>query len=546
MKRFKKGIVLMTGTAMLAGSLTGCGGSAKSKDYFVKTGEDGVVEDGRYTLDPNTPAWKLDTKENSELTWYVNADWWNTSWGEDVVTRKIKEDLKVDINFLVGDDTKLNTFFAGEDMPDLITIFDASSQVAQKADTWAYSLQDLADNYDPYFYQVAADDTLNWFKLEDGKTYGYADYSNTQEDYDSGLIYATTAFVIRDDVYEAIGQPKMETQEEFLAALGLIKEQFPDLIPLGFNNFEGDGTGSLGDTLQDYLGVPLVGDDNSFYDRNLDEDYLSWIHTLSEAYREGYISDDSFTDDNTTCQEKITIGKYACFMMGGTVHQSGFLSQFTGDTGHKYIAIDGPMSTKGYTPKLNQAGINGWMVTYVSKTCKDPAKAIQMYTYLLSEEGQILTNYGIEGETYVVNEDGTYSLTPEMKELQISDNDRFKKEIRIGEFIPFGHDKYKALSNDSFPESIKQMQEWGEGKLYPHFVLENTVPDAGTPEARNYSAIKTNWASTLMALIRSTTDEEFDATLEAYKQFLNENGWDDVMNVMSTKTKDNAEKLGLN
>ena len=38
-------------------------------------------------------------------------------------------------------------------MPDIITIFDASSSVAQKADTWAYALQDLADNYDPYFLQ---------------------------------------------------------------------------------------------------------------------------------------------------------------------------------------------------------------------------------------------------------------------------------------------------------------------------------------------------------------------------------------------------------
>ncbi len=34
------------------------------------------------------------------------------------------------------------------------------------------------------------------------------------------------------------------------------------------------------------------------------------------------------------------------------------------------------------------------------------------------------------------------------------------------------------------------MQEWGEGKLYPHFVIENTDPDAGTAEARSNTAIK--------------------------------------------------------
>ncbi len=45
---------------------------------------------------------------------------WNTDWGNDVVTKKIKDDLKLDVEFLVGDDTKLNTFFAGGDMPILL------------------------------------------------------------------------------------------------------------------------------------------------------------------------------------------------------------------------------------------------------------------------------------------------------------------------------------------------------------------------------------------------------------------------------------------
>ena len=224
-----------------------------------KTGEDGVVEGGRYTLDASKPAWQLDTKEEtSKLTWYVNADWWNTSWGEDLV-----------------------------------------------------------DNYDPYFYQVASEDSLNWFSLSDGKTYGYPDYSNTQEDYDSGDIFVKSAFVIRSDIYEALGEPEMQTQEQFLDVLSRIKEEFPDVIPLGFNNFETDGTSSLGDVLQDFLGVPLANEDGSFYDRNLDEDYLSWMQTLNEAYNNGCISDDSFTDDNTAWQEKISIGKYGCILMDG-------------------------------------------------------------------------------------------------------------------------------------------------------------------------------------------------------------------------------------
>ena len=536
---WKKGMAAVFAAALAVGTLAGCGGGSKQTDAgLTQTGEDGVVEGGRYTLDENTPAWKSDTKENTKLTWYVNAEWWNTDWGNDVVTKKIKDDLKLDVEFLVGDDTKLNTFFAGGDMPDIITVFDSNSSVAQKADTWAYALQDLADNYDPYFYKVASDQTLSWFSMDDGKTYGYPDYSNTQEDYDGGDIFAKTAFVIRNDVYEALGKPSMGTQEEFLNVLGEIKEKYPDLIPLGFNNFETDGTSSLGDVLQDFLGVPIANDDNTFYDRNMDEDYLSWIKTFNEAYRDGYISDDSFTDDNTAWQEKESIGKYACIMMDGTVQQSGFLTTFaSSDPDAAYIAIDGPQSTKGNAPKLNQAGISGWMITYVSKTCKDPAKAIQIYTYLLDDDGQILTNYGIEGETYEINADGKYELTEAAKELRDSDNDRFKKEMRLGEFIPFGHDRYKALSDDAYPDAVKQMQEWGIGKLYPHFILENTDPDTGSNEARAYSAIKTNWATTLVGMIRANDDAEFDSILEAHKQFRADNDWDAIVKERNEKCR---------
>ena len=457
----------------------------------------------------------------------------------------MEEDLHVKINFITGDDTKLNTYFAGEDMPDLITIFDSSSQVALKADSWAYPLYELADQYDPYFRQVASDETISWLQLDDGKGYGYADYSNTKEDYESGMLYAKTAFVIRKDVYEALGKPSMGTQEEFLNVLSRIKEQYPELYPLGFNAFTTDSTGSMGDSFQDFIGVPLKNEDNTFYNRNLDDDYLSWIRTFNQAYRNGCISDDSFADDGTAFEEKVKSGKYACIMMEGTPQCSGFLTTWMSENPDAmYIAIDGPQSTTGNAPALNQAGISGWMVSYITKSCSDPAKAIQIFTYLLSEEGQILTTYGIEGVTYTVNAEGKYELLPEIKEIQEKENDRFKKEYRLGEFIFFGHDKYKALSDDAYPDSIKQMQAWGQGKLVPHFILENTDPDAGTAEARSYSAVKTEWATSLVSMLRAGDDTSFEAALDEYKQFLADNNWDAIVAVKNEKMAKNVIKLG--
>lgn len=537
-KSFGKSILLI-GSALL---LVACGNEESA------AGEGGAGDLAeRYELDAATPAWELDTKEEiTELTWYVNADWWNDSWGEDTVTKQMEEDLNVKINFIKGDDTNLNMMFSSEDVADIVTIFDSNSQVAKEADTWAYSLNELAEQYDPHWNEVAAEDTLNWFQLENGETYGYPNYSNTADDYESGMIPSNTNFLIRKDVYEAIGEPDFGTREEFVAAMEMIDQEFPELVPFGFNAL-GDGVGSLGDVFQDFLGVDLVDADGNFKNRNLDEEYLGWLRTFREVHEAGNISDDSFADDGTAFEEKLKSGQYATVMGSGTAQMSGFLqSWMAANPGSEYIAIDGPQHSEGNAPKLNQSGITGWMINYISKDTVDPAKAIQIFTYLQSDYGGTLTNFGVEDETFVYDTDGRIELLPAIQEVKDNDADRYKIEYRLSEFIFFGHDKYQAMASESLQTpALIQPRAWGEGLLYPHFILENIDPSPGTQEARNLSAINTNWNTTLVSLIRSASDEDFDKVLADYEAFLADTGWDAIVEIRNEKIATNKEKLGL-
>lgn len=534
---FTKMVAVAGAASMLV--LAGCGGSSSAKTDDATAN----LPDPSYEVSADTPAWKLDRTKDTKLTWYVNADWWNKSWGEDLVTKQIKEDLNLDVEFITGDNTKLNTFFASGDMPDLITIFDSSSQVAQTANKWALPLQGLAKKYDPYFTKVAQKQTLDWYKLKDGKTYGYPSYSNTSRDYEDGTIPPTDAFIIRKDVLDAIGDVDFKTPEGFVSAMKTIKEKFPDLVPFGFNSFDASNS-SLDATLQNMLGVPIIKD-GKFYERNLDEDYVTWLKALRQVHQDRNISDDSFADDEETFKEKVSSGKYATMLLQA-FHQKGTELQtwMSSNPGKEYVAVDAMESTEGNEPTLSQAGLSGWTITYISKKTKNPAKAMQLYTYLLDDPGQYLVNFGIEGKTYTKNSDGTVSWTDEANEVRANEPEKFQKEWRIGEFVLFSHDRYKALNKDSYVQAIRQMQDWGRDYLKPQFEIENISPDANTPQSRSLSAINTNWSTTLVSMIRAESEKKFDELLTTYEKFEKDNGIDQINKIRDEKIAANMKRLG--
>lgn len=534
---FTKMVAVAGAASMLV--LAGCGGSSSAKTDDATAN----LPNPSYEVSADTPAWKLDKTKDTKLTWYVNADWWNKSWGEDLVTKQIKEDLNLDVEFITGDNTKLNTFFASGDMPDLITIFDSSSQVAQTANKWALPLQDLAKKYDPYFTKVAQKQTLDWYKLKDGKTYGYPSYSNTSQDYEDGTIPSTDAFIIRKDVLDAIGDVDFKTPEGFVSAMKTIKEKFPDLVPFGFNSFDASNS-SLDATLQNMLGVPIIKD-GKFYERNLDEDYVTWLKALRQVHQDGNISDDSFADDEETLKEKVSSGKYATMLLQA-FHQKGTELQtwMSSNPGKEYVAVDAMESTEGNEPTLSQAGLSEWTITYISKKTKNPAKAMQLYTYLLDDPGQYLVNFGIEGKTYTKNSDGTVSWTDEANEVRANEPEKFQKEWRIGEFVLFSHDRYKALNKDSYVQAIRQMQDWGRDYLKPQFEIENISPDANTPQSRSLSAINTNWSTTLVSMIRAESEKKFDELRTTYEKFEKDNGIDQINKIRDEKIAANMKRLG--
>lgn len=537
----KKGFLLLMSLFAVMLVVTACGNNDNNNNAATNVPDDGEVYIPEFNegLDPNVPGWmQTDRTERVTLRWFVQAEWWDTRWGEDFITRTIEELLNIDVEFITGNEETLNLIFADGNLPDIITTFDRNSQAVLGAPSWALPLNVLAAEYDPYFFNVASPDTLGWFRLDDGNTYGYANFSNTTYDYANDLLPAPTSFLIRRDVHEAIGEMPMETPEEFLAAMDAIAEAFPELVPMG-------GVGGFGYQFQNYIGVPVEDANGNFHNRNLDEDYLTWMRTFAEAHNRGHIEDDSFVNDWSIMEERIRFGNYATLFLGSVIHQSGNLQNWATDNpGSEYIAIDGPASTLGRERTLGQAGISGWMINHISRDAHAEA-AIQLFTFLLSEQGQLLTFYGVEGETFEWNEDGTIAMNADIIELRETDGSAHHSQYRFGEFFFFGHDSWRRLNPDQWQEAIRQPLEWGRGRLVPQFVIEAIDPEQGSLEARSLDAINTEWARIQIELVRSSGGADFDALVAEYEAFINNNNWDSIMEIRNANMQINRERLGL-
>ncbi len=74
-------------------------------------------------------------------------------------------------------------------------------------------------------------------------------------------------------------------------------------------------------------------------------------------------------------------------------------------------------------PSLKQRSLAvGWGIG-ITKSCKDPVRAVRFLDWICSDEGQILLNWGIEGVNYYYDENGKRCITEE--DLEVS------KRIRI-------------------------------------------------------------------------------------------------------------------
>lgn len=495
-----------------------------------------------------------DVSENPvELSWYVNFSWYNTPWGGNAVSKAVTEATGVNISFQSPDGSEsetLDALIGANKLPDLITLGWWETQFSVIIDEGlVYPLNELAEEYDPYFLEVADPDRLAWYTRPDGNVYCYPNSSYTVKDYAEGRGAASNqTFLVRKDIYEAIGSPDMTTPEGFANAVRAAAEAYPEvdgqpLIPIGAHEFTQTGCDSFDKFLLNFLAVPYEKD-GKFYDRYTDPEYKQWLAMFRQLGEEGLLSSDIFIDKRAQMEEKLLDGRYFCMIYQRTDLADIERQLYTADPGKVYIAVDGPRNASGDPHTLPGTGINGWTVTLISKNCQHPDLAIRLMSYLMSEEGQKLIALGIEGEHYNMV-DGRAVLTEETQSLlsgnylqyieQVGANDAYwmLQDNRI-------QDRWKPL--DIPP--ILQMEEWA----LPYTIYTGQYDVSFTPGTEVYTAAQKLDAihgELLPQLLLAPSEEEFEALWDSYVRQREDSGLALVLEESTKQMAASKARLGL-
>ena len=152
------------------------------------------------------------------------------------------------------------------------------------------------------------------------------------------------------------------------------------------------------------------------------KDYYSLIH---EWYEAGYITPNFAESSNslTSSTTEILGTKKAsptamCFPEIATYVDARIeKGQENGIEDYELMGVPNPRQTKDQTLHLYSfGGMTGMSAAITTKCSDEKAKEIvEWFDYLYTDEGIELMNYGVEGETYTKNADGTINFCDEIK-----------------------------------------------------------------------------------------------------------------------------------
>lgn len=307
---------------------------------------------------------------------------------------------------------------AGQDLPDILLVppsWNGSGVYKLATEEMLIPLDDLIAEHAPNIQKVFNDYPAlkGLLTAPDGKIYTIADSPMLVND-----MVVQNALFIRQDWLDALGLAVPETIEDWHNVLTAFRGYSETAFGAPAVPYSGIGsTTEIGNILRVFMGaygLP-VGGSEWWYDENGEvyyvygtEAFREYLTEMSKWYSEGLV-DMELSRDEANFQSLVATDSVGSFAhLSERVAQYDGLLETAGATGSHVLVVPPMVSGE---PLLTKRPAT-WSHYGITRDCQDPVLAIKWLDFVWgSEAGVTFTEWGIEGVTYTVNEDGSKQYT---------------------------------------------------------------------------------------------------------------------------------------
>ncbi|CAK4845473.1 unnamed protein product [Aphanomyces euteiches] len=455
------------------------------------------------------------------------------------LTEKTGVTLKYDLT--VGDEKqKWDLWLAGGDYPDVVPL--DPDHVQKYKDAGAIiPLNDLIEKYGPHIKEKFGN-YYNLLKSEDGNIYSlYGVYRNTEAPAD-----ATPNWIVQYDVLKEAGYPVIKTLDQLYTVIESYQKNHPKIDgkdTIGFSgamkgwtlNIEFNNPITFGAGLQDHGNFTIAADGKVSFNP-VSDNAKFYYQFLNKLYNNGLLDKEIFSMDSGNMVSKMSQGRVlAAFAPAWLYGDAEKAIRVAGKPERAYaklpIYLNDSVVDHNNTSVPTGAGTGQWVIT---KNTKHPERIIQFIDYLFSDEGQILTQWGIEGKDYTVV-DGKRTETPEKMASMAADPDfpykeGFKSENTSSTGNWFGVGSGSKLADGDYATPVTKAsvvanydaatkeilgkygkEVWADFlppvEKVPGYLWQLTAPDSTKVPLQK---INDEWAKDLPKIIMSKNSGEFD------------------------------------
>lgn len=521
MKKFQKMTALLVAMIMLIGLISGCGSNeaqetspkeevkpAQSAEATEEKTSETEEKEFSYPMEGKTLTHAVGIVGQQEAAGY-------DSFGETEYAKAVEAATGVHVEYIQGRDDWFSLMLAEEEYPDVMESWWESSYPGglegAGRDGVIIPLNDVIDQYMPNYKAWLENNKKDAEVLytPEGIVYGVPFVYENEE------MLNTTGLMIRKDIMDELGLEMPATLDDWHQVLTTIKEE-KNMIPYsnpGGNLLTSGGFFSAFCPSGTYSLDPESG--KVVYTQSTDA-YKEYLKLMNQWYDEKLIDPDIATLNWATVFAKKNSGEAAAIYGWNTDLET---------TEVDMIAVPNPAKEEGALVHKSPATRVAKYWAAISSQCEDVEAAARYLDWFYSEEGIMVSNFGIEGVTYTM-ENGSPVFTEEIT----NNPDGLTQTAAEGKYVR-SYSAFPGVRDHRFePLKFKvQATKDSYGIWGSVGTTEYRLPDAvklTTEEAESVAAIeaevKTYVKEMCMKFLIGTEDidakwDEYLETLEKYK-----------------------------